>query len=520
MNLAHLLQRMARQFPNRAAIFHGTHAVATYAQWAQRSAHLAQQFQDAGLKPGDRVALFMHNHPRYLEVMFGAWWAGLAVVPINAKLHVREAQWIVDNAQASWAFVTSDVMADATTGADAQLTGLQRVIDVDSPEADALWAVPHASDKPPTKRIAERQSNDLAWLFYTSGTTGRPKGVMITHRNLMTMGLAYFTDVDTVTEQDAIVYAAPMSHGAGLYAIPHLMAGARHVVPASGGFDAAELFELGQNMGPLSMFAAPTIVKRLVDHAEQTQQTAEDCACAFKTIVYGGAPMYAADIQRALHLMGPRFVQIYGQGESPMVGTALSRFHLSDTTHPEHAQRLASIGVAQTPVQIRITDDQGHDLPLGEVGEVLIKGDSVMAGYWHNPEATQAAIRDGWLFTGDMGCLDTHGFLTLKDRSKDLIISGGSNIYPREVEEVLLTAPGVAEVSVVGAPDPEWGEIIVAFVVTQPGSTISAQDLDAYCLKEIARFKRPKRYELVNSLPKNNYGKVLKTELRQRLAQS
>lgn len=266
------------------------------------------------------------------------------------------------------------------------------------------------------------------------------------------------------------------------------------------------------------MFAAPTIVKRLVDHAEQTSRTSEDCARAFKTIVYGGAPMYAADIQRALRIMGPRFVQIYGQGESPMVGTALSRFHLSDNVHPEHAQRLASIGVAQTPVQIRITDEQGHDLPLGEIGEVLIKGDSVMAGYWHNPEATQAAIRDGWLFTGDIGCLDAHGFLTLKDRSKDLIISGGSNVYPREVEEVLLQAPGVSEVAVVGAPDPEWGEVIVAFVVLQPASTVSAQDLDAYCLNEIARFKRPKRYELVDSLPKNHYGKVLKTELRQRLA--
>jgi long-chain acyl-CoA synthetase len=506
---------MARQFPDRAAIFHGTQAVATYAQWAQRCAHLAQQFQDAGLQPGERIALFMHNHPRYLEVMFGAWWAGLAVVPINAKLHVREAQWIVDNAQASWAFVTADVTAD--TGE--QLTGLQRVIDVDSAEAHDLWAMPHASDEPPTRPIVERQSNDLAWLFYTSGTTGRPKGVMITHRNLMTMGLAYFTDVDTVSAQDAIAYAAPMSHGAGLYAIPHLMAGARHVVPASGGFDATELFELGLSVGPLSMFAAPTIVKRLVDHAEQTQQTTEDCGRAFKTIVYGGAPMYAADIQRALRIMGPRFVQIYGQGESPMVGTALSRFHLSDTTHPEHAQRLASIGVAQTPVQIRITNEQGHDLPLGKVGEVLIQGDSVMAGYWRNPEATSAAIRDGWLFTGDMGCLDAHGFLTLKDRSKDLIISGGSNVYPREVEEVLLQAPGVSEVAVVGAPDPEWGEVIVAFVVTQPGSTVSAQDLDAYCLKEIARFKRPKRYELVDNLPKNNYGKVLKTELRQRLVQ-
>ena len=516
MNLAHLLQRMARQFPNRAAIFHGTQSVATYGQWAERCAHLAQQFEAAGLKPGERVALFMHNHPRYLEVMFGAWWAGLAVVPINAKLHVREAQWIVDNAQASWAFVTADV----TTDTQEQLQGLQRVIDVDSAEADEFWSVPSPTRQTALHTMVERQSDDLAWLFYTSGTTGRPKGVMITHRNLMTMGLTYFTDVDAITDQDAIAYAAPMSHGAGLYAIPHLMAGARHVVPASGGFDAAELFELGKALGSLSLFAAPTIVKRLVDHAEQAAFNPTDCAQSFKTIVYGGAPMYAADIQRALRIMGPRFVQIYGQGESPMVGTALSRFHLSDTTHPEHAQRLASIGVAQTPVQMRITDEHGRELPVGEVGEVLIKGDSVMAGYWRNPEATQAAIRDGWLFTGDMGCLDTHGFLTLKDRSKDLIISGGSNVYPREVEEVLLQAPGVSEVAVVGAPDAEWGEIIVAFVVPHTGVTLTTEALDAFCLKEIARFKRPKRYELVDHLPKNNYGKVLKTKLRQKLQQS
>jgi long-chain acyl-CoA synthetase len=270
----------------------------------------------------------------------------------------------------------------------------------------------------------------------------------------------------------------------------------------------------------MSMFAAPTIVKRLVDHAEDAGLSLANCEASFKTIVYGGAPMYAADIQRALRLMGPRFVQIYGQGESPMVGTALSRFHLSDVQHPEHAQRLASIGVAQTPVQIRVTDAHGQDLPPGEVGEVLIKGDSVMAGYWRNPEATAAAIREGWLFTGDMGSLDAHGFLTLKDRSKDLIISGGSNVYPREVEEVLLQAPGVSEVAVVGAPDPEWGEIIVAFVVAKPGVTLSTESLDAFCLDAIARFKRPKRYEWVDSLPKNNYGKVLKTELRRILTQT
>jgi long-chain acyl-CoA synthetase len=165
-----------------------------------------------------------------------------------------------------------------------------------------------------------------------------------------------------------------------------------------------------------------------------------------------------------------------------------------------------------------VTDAQGQDLPLGEVGEVLIQGDSVMAGYWRNPEATAHAIQQGWLFTGDMGCLDADGFLTLKDRSKDLIISGGSNIYPREIEEVLLHAPGVAEVAVVGAPDAEWGEVVVAFVVPQAGHTLHTHALDALCLQEIARFKRPKRYEVVDSLPKNNYGKVLKTELRQRLS--
>jgi long-chain acyl-CoA synthetase len=227
--------------------------------------------------------------------------------------------------------------------------------------------------------------------------------------------------------------------------------------------------------------------------------------------------MYAADMARALRVMGPRFVQIYGQGETPMVGTALSRAQLADTDHPRWAERMASVGVAQTPVQVRVADEQGRSLPTGEVGEVLVKGDSVMAGYWMNPEASAAAVRDGWLFTGDVGCLDADGFLTLKDRSKDLIISGGSNIYPREVEEALLTAPGVAEVAVVGAPDAEWGEVVVAFVVAQPRAALTTGQLDSHCLAQMARFKRPKRYVLVDELPKNNYGKVLKTALRAQL---
>ena len=504
MNLAHLLLRQARQQPAGVAIYSGTKLHASYGQWAARSAALARRMLDSGLLPGDRVLLFMRNHPRYLEILCAAWWAGLVVVPINAKLHTREVEWIIDNAKVRWGFVTNDVAPD-------RLVGLERQIDVESDEADG-WLAPTIRFN--SMPITEREPDDVAWLFYTSGTTGRPKGVMITQRNLMTMGLTYFVDVDAVAAQDAIVYAAPMSHGAGLYAIPHLMAGARHVVPASGGIDPAELFELGRSLGPLSTFAAPTIVKRLVDHVEKAGLTPQQAAASFKTIVYGGAPMYVADIQRALRLMGPRFVQIYGQGETPMVATALSRQHLMDAGHPRYLERIASVGVAQTPVQLRISDGHGVELPVGEVGEVLVKGDSVMAGYWGNPEATAFAIRDGWLFTGDIGSLDGDGFLTLKDRSKDLIISGGSNIYPREVEEVLLTAPGVAEVAVVGAPDPQWGEVVVAFVVAAPGASLTEDALDRHCLEQMARFKRPKRYCLVRELPKNNYGKVLKTELR------
>jgi long-chain acyl-CoA synthetase len=508
MSLAALLLRQAREAPDRPAIFEGTAVHATQRQWACRSAGLAQRLRDAGLVPGDRVLLFMRNHPRYLELLWGAWWAGLVVVPVNARLHRSEVEWIVANAGARWGFVGADV-------ADAPLAGLERQVEVGSAEADALLA-PVAD--PLAVPVVEHAPDDVAWLFYTSGTTGRPKGVMITQRNLMTMGLTYFVDVDAVAAADAMLYAAPMSHGAGLYAVPHLMAGARHVVPASGGVDPAEMFELGRALGPLSTFVAPTIVKRLVDHAESLGMDPEAAARSFKTVVYGGAPMYVADIQRALRVMGPRFVQIYGQGETPMVGTALARRHLADTSHPRHLQRLASVGVAQTPVRLRIADADGRDLPLGAVGEVLVKGDSVMAGYWQDPDATAAAVRDGWLFTGDVGSIDADGFLTLKDRSKDLIISGGSNIYPREVEEVLLSAPGVAEAAVVGAFDPEWGEAVVAFVVALPGVELADEALDAHCLARMARFKRPKRYVRVDALPKNNYGKVLKTALRERLA--
>jgi long-chain acyl-CoA synthetase len=334
--------------------------------------------------------------------------------------------------------------------------------------------------------------------------------VMLTHANLTAMTLCYFADVDAIARGDSIVHAAPMSHGSGLYGVPHVAQAAHQVIPESGQFEPAEIFALADRYPGVAMFAAPTMVKRLVDHARAARPRLD----GLKTVIYGGGPMYLADIEDALAVMGQRFVQIYGQGESPMTITALARGHFADVSHPRHAHRIASVGVAQSGMEVSIADAADRLLPAGERGEVLVRGPAVMRGYWRNPDATAATLKDGWLHTGDVGALDDDGFLTLLDRSKDLIISGGSNIYPREVEEVLLTHPGVQEVSVIGRPHPEWGEEIVAIVVKVPGASVSTADLDRLCLERIARFKRPRDYRFVERLPKNNYGKILKTELR------
>jgi long-chain acyl-CoA synthetase len=424
-------------------------------------------------------------------------------VPVNSKLHPRELAFILDNAGAAACFTSPDLSAAVA----AECAGA-RIIEAGSADYLALAAAAPATGMHPSA------PDDPCWLFYTSGTTGRPKGVTITHRNLLSMTLCYFPAVDSIGPGDCVLHAAPMSHGSGMYNFPHVLAGANQVIPESGHFDPAEIFSLAARWPGMTMFAAPTMVNRLVAHARAQAPRLD----GLKTVVYGGGPMYLADIREALGVIGPRFAQIYGQGESPMTITALSRWHINDSAHPRHEARLASVGVAQPAVEVIVADAEDRPMPEGEVGEILVRGDAVMAGYWRNPEASAEALRGGWLHTGDVGSMDGDGFLTLHDRSRDMIISGGSNIYPREVEEVLLRHPSVSEVSVVGAPHADWGEAVVAFVVTRDGTKVSERELDTLCLEHIARFKRPKSYRFVAELPKNSYGKVLKTELRKALA--
>ena len=502
MNLAEWLARRAKPYPESPALFCGTAMVRDYRGFAHSAAGVGRALAERfGIAPGDRVAIVASNCTEYLEAMYGIWFAGAAAVPVNAKLHAREAAWILEDSGAKLVFVTEKAGDELAPHLPATCL---TVIDLQSAEFAAMC------DGEGFEQPVARGRDDMAWLFYTSGTTGKPKGVMISNGNIHAMAFSYLADVDAVHARDAALYAAPMSHGAGLYNVQHVLKGARHVVPESGGFDPGEIFATAKALGDVHMFAAPTMVRRLVDAAKTRGESGD----GIRTIVYGGGPMYLADIIDAVETMGPRFCQIYGQGESPMTITALPRELVADRSHPRWRERLTSVGTAQSCVEVAVVGEDGDPLAAGETGEVVVRGAAVMSGYWNNPDATAKTLRDGWLWTGDMGCLDEDGFLTLKDRSKDVIISGGTNIYPREVEEALLTHPAVHEVSVVGRPDAEWGETVAAFVVLEPGSMANEAELDRHCLEQIARFKRPKFYRFVDTLPKNNYGKVLKTELR------
>ncbi len=488
MNLFVLLDQAAARFGDRGAVFHGERQLLTWAELRERALRLAASLR--GLGPGARIAVASENRPEIVELMFGVWAAGCVYLPINYKLHPREMQQILDDADAARVFASPRIAAEL-----GPITTVPLEIIAGGPYESRFAAEPVAT---PGTDPAE-----LAWLFYTSGTTGRSKGAMLSHRNLMAMTVAHLADFDSPDEDCSLVHGAPMSHGSGLYIPPYVLRGARQVIPASAAFEPEEFLDLCEHHPGCSAFLAPTMVARLV-------QTGRSCPRNLRTVVYGGGPMYVDSLKKAMAAFGPIFTQLYGQGEAPMTITGLRR---ADHLDADDAV-LGSVGYARSGVDVAVLRDDGGRAAIGEIGEIVCRGDVVMSGYWRNPEATAATLQNGWLHTGDMGSFDERGFLTLRDRSKDVVISGGSNIYPREVEEALLEHPRVAEAGVVGAKDEEWGEVVVAYIVGE----VEPAELDAHLLDRIARFKRPKRYEFIDELPKNSYGKVLKRELRDRLS--
>ena len=500
MNIGLQLLYRARQYPNAPAVSVDGETT-TFAQLGDRVSRIAASMRDSiGLAQGDRVLLWMENGREFIETLFACWVAGVCVVPVNPKLHGKEVAYICNDSAARAVFTTESFAQSAVEHLAAP-GGRLNIFVAGSPGYEALVRAPaaHCCDVLP---------GDPAWIFYTSGTTGFPKGAVLSHRNLLFMILAYYADIEQVGPGQTMLHAAPLSHGSGLYMLPHLLGGGHQVILKK--FDPIEVLQAFQAHHAVSMFAVPTMITRLVQGAVGIA----GCAGNLQTITYGGSPMYVSDLLNALDVFGPRFYQLYGQGETPMTISGLNRREHAGPRDAAHLARLATCGVARTGVQVRVVDSAGADVPMYQPGEIITRSDCVMSGYWNNPVASAAALRDGWLWTGDIGSLDEAGYLTLRDRSKDMLISGGSNIYPREIEEVLLHHSAVLECSVVGRAHQDLGEEPVAFVVLRPGMSAVAADLDALCLEHIARFKRPREYRFVEALPKSNYGKILKTELR------
>lgn len=505
MHLANLFRRTVHMHSSRAALATGQGAAITYGELDKRVNAIAHMLRtDYGLAPGDRVCIAMKNCAEYAQAMWACWVAQLCIVPVNSKLHPREIKYILEDSQSRVCLSRGEFLTELQQAANDLPVAF---VDVSAP---AWQSAAQSGNALADNSVLNGDcAQELAWLFYTSGTTGQPKGVMLSHENLSAMALNFHADMLAIDSNDVLIHVAPMSHGGGLYGIAYLMKGGLQVVSESGGFDEGELAALLQHYERSSLFAAPTIVNRMVKHVVSKRSDLSGLRC----FLVGGAPFYAEDIKRAVATFGARVAQMYGQGESPMTISAIRAEMLAEAVAENDSTVLDSVGYPQTSIDIRIEDSEGKSLSPGALGEIVVYGPTVMRGYWNNPDATRKTLAAGGLRTGDVGYLDERGLLHLKDRSKDVIISGGTNIYPREVEDALLTHSAVKEVAVVGVKDVEWGEAVTAVVVLT--EQVSVSELDDTCVNVIARFKRPKHYIFVEELPKNPTGKVLKNELRQ-----
>jgi acyl-CoA synthetase (AMP-forming)/AMP-acid ligase II len=510
MNVGMLFTKTARTFPERLAIAYGDYEL-TYQQANERINKLANRLSSLGIKKGDNVALLLHNCPEFIETLFACFKAGIGTVPINFRLHPKECSFIIDNSEAV-AVVLGDDFRDSLYPLKNEMPRVKHYICISEPLEGMLRYEKLLEGQSPNFVDVDVGWDDLAWLFYTSGTTGAPKGAMLTHHVLMMMTMNFFADMTPLGPDDVILHAAPLSHGSGLYGIPNVAKGAANVILHVKTFDPKTVFETIQRRRVTNMFAAPAMIKRLVTSPEIDKYDLRSLKC----VHYGGAPIYVEDLMAAVKKLGQVFVQLFGQAESPMTISYLPKEeHLLEGTE-EQMKRLTSAGIPRTDVEVKIFDPNDKELPSGQMGEIVVRGEVVMKGYWKNPKATVETLRSGWLHTGDLGIMDEKGYVYILDRAKDMIISGGENIYSREIEDVILRHPAVHEVAVIGVPDETWGEAIKAMVALKEGQKATEEEIINFCKKNMASFKKPKSVEFIDTIPKNPYGKVLKRELREK----
>ncbi|MGH8870192.1 MAG: class I adenylate-forming enzyme family protein [Actinomycetes bacterium] len=513
MDVGQLVQRAAHRFADRVAL-EGPEGLRTFAELGDRVTRIARGLQGLGLQPGDRLLDLQTNSLTSVETDLAIRAAGLVRVALNHRLHPDDWARIADDSGAA-ALVYDARFADATE-ALRDGVGASRVVAVGAGDTGGAGGTPlhrlvEASSSGPLPALDDTA---LCGLHYSSGTTGYPKGAQRTHRNWFASVVNMTTDVlgGPPTATDVYAHAGPVTHTSGLFLLPFLVAGARQLVMPR--WDAEEFLDAVRHRGVTHAAMVPTMVARLLALPEVDR----GATAGLKMLGYAGAPMPVEQMRQAYDRLTPHLVQYYGLVEAiPPVTLLDAEDHARGLF--DSPDLLTSAGRPALGVEIAVRDDLGVPLPPGEVGEVVTRGDHVMRGYWRAGERDDLgkSVVDGWLHTGDLGRLDASGRLWLVDRKGDMIISGGYNIYPREVEDVIAEVPGVAEVAVVGMDDPDWGQRVTALYTAADGASVSAEDVLAHCATRLASYKKPKDVRRVDAFPLNATGKIAKTVLRERL---
>ncbi|MFG1391448.1 acyl-CoA synthetase [Xanthobacter agilis] len=510
MNLSQFLRQAARRFPDAIGFVHGEQ-VLTFAQMDARVDAMAVALSARGIGKGDRILVQSRNCLEMFESMFVAFRLGAVWVPTNFRQTPEEVAYLA-SASGAKAMICHKDFPDHVTVARAAAATLTTLVEIGSasfgPDYNALVAA-HLGMRFPA---ADVERDDPCWFFFTSGTTGRPKAAVLTHGQMAFVITNHLADLmPGTTAHDASLVVAPLSHGAGVHQLVQMARAVKTVLLAAEKFDAEEAWRLVERWRITNVFTVPTITKLLVEHPSVD---AYDHS-SLRHVIYAGAPMYREDQKFALRKLGKVLVQYFGLGEVTGNITVLPpALH-----HPEDGPdvKIGTCGFARTGMEIQIQDEAGAEIAAFETGEICVCGPAVFAGYYNNPEANLKAFRDGWFRTGDLGHMDDEGFLYITGRASDMYISGGSNVYPREIEEKVLEHPAVAEVAILGMPDPTWGEVGVAVCVPRPGATLLGAEIVAFLKGKVARYKLPRHVFVWNELPKSAYGKITKKLIREEI---